>query len=111
MKEKISAINNVEKFENPDNDIKYDIGDKGNIGNIGVIPVRSGNKDDIISFTIKRIESVINDDIIKDNNTYLELNMKFAFQDIMRAIRKYLGKEGEEEIDDKDRIGDSTETN
>ena len=111
MKETISAINNVEKFENPNNDIKYDIGDRGSSGNIGVIPVRNGNKNDIISFIMKRIENVVNDDIIKDSNTYLELNMKYAFQDIMQAIRKYLGKDREEEIDDKNRISNSTKTN
>lgn len=86
-------------------------GDRGNSGNIGIIPVRIGNKDDIISFIMKRLEAVINDNIIKDSNTYLELNMKYAFQDIMQAIRKYLGKDGEEEIDDKNRISNSTETN
>lgn len=68
-------------------------------------------KDDIISFIIKRLENVINDDIIKDSNTYLELNMKYAFQDIMQAIIKYLGKDGEEETDDKDRISNSSKTN
>lgn len=87
------------------------IGDIGSIGNIGVIQVEKGNKDDLISFIMKRLEIVVNKNIIKNNNDYLEQNMKYALQDIMVATRKYLGKDLSEDIDDKDRIGDSTKTN
>lgn len=83
----------------------------GSSGNIGVIQVRKGNKDDLISFIVERIEIVINENIIKDNNSYLELDVKYAFQDIMTATKKYLGKDLMGDIDDKDRIGNCTKTN
>lgn len=86
-------------------------GDMGSIGNIGVVQVEKGNKDDLISFIIKRLETVVNENIIKNNSDYLEQDMKHALQDIMVATRKYLGKGLSEDIDDKDRIGNSTKTN
>ena len=86
-------------------------GDIGSIGNIGVIQVEKGNKDDLISFIMKRLETVINENIIKDNNDYLEQDMKHALQDIMVATRKYLGKDLSEDIDEKDRIVNNTKTN
>ena len=86
-------------------------GDIGSIGNIGIVQVEKGNKDDLISFIMKRLEIVVNESIIKDNNDYLEQDVKYALQDIMVATRKYLVKDLSEDIDDKDRIGNSTKTN
>lgn len=104
-------------YKSPENDFMVSIqienntkcvnGDIGSIGNIGIIQVGKGNKDELISFIMKRIENVVNENTIKNNNDYLELNMKYALQDIMMATRKYLG----EDVDDKNRISNSTETN
>lgn len=86
-------------------------GDRGSNGNVGVIHVEKGNKDDLISFIMKRLETVINESIIKDNNDYLELDMKYALQDIMTATRKYLGKGSGGGVNDKDRVSNSKEIN
>lgn len=72
-------------------------GPRGAMGHVGVIPVEKGNRRSLINFIIERTEDLILESIPSGNDEYLLANIRYCFEDIHRAARKYLGVAREDE--------------
>lgn len=72
-------------------------GPRGAMGHVGVIPVEKGNRRSLINFIIERTEDLILESIPSGNDEYLLANIRYCFEDINRAARKYLGVAREDE--------------
>ena len=79
---------------------KHAQGSRGPLGHVGVIPVEKGSKIDFIKFAKSRLNDLLIEDLLKggkEAEMYLLANIRYCFEDIHRAARKYLGVAREDE--------------
>ena len=69
-------------------DYKHCLGDRGAMGNVGVIQVKQGDKCSLIAFIGKRVAAFVNEESSLGKE-YLEYNLIYTLQDIKRAIMLY----------------------
>ena len=75
-------------------------GPRGPMGHVGIISVEKGNKIDFIKFAKSRFNDFLVEDILKggeEAEMYLLADIRYCFEDIHRAARKYLGVAREDE--------------
>ena len=70
-------------------DDKHYLGDRGALGNVGVIQVKQGDKCSLIAFIGKRVAAFVNEESSLHGEEYLEYNLIYTLQDIKRAIMLY----------------------
>jgi hypothetical protein len=70
-------------------DYKHYLGDRGAMGNVGVIQVKQGDKCSLIAFIGERVAAFVNEESSLHGKEYLEYNLIYTLQDIKRAIMLY----------------------